>query len=129
MLLQEIRTTMKSYDTWIDQFGIPSSILDLPGFELVLFIANAIARGELLKDFNSADRMHVALSLLSMNAGLEQGCEINMDLLGPALGGNASFGELLQICAGRRKEAVASPAVMSQQPAEAFAGPCASTID
>jgi L-asparagine oxygenase len=120
--LQEIRATMKSYDAWIDQFGIPSSILDLPDFESIVFVANAIARGKLLKDFNSADRMHLALALITTNA-LEQGCEVNMDHLGPALGGNATFGELLQICAGRRKEAVSSATLISQPPAEALAVP------
>jgi len=129
ILLEEIRATMKSYDAWIDQFGIPSSIPDLPAFELVLFIAKAIAGGELLKDFNAADRIHLALRLLAMNAGLEQGCEADMDLLGPALSGNASFSELLQICAGRRNEAVSSAALIPQQGAEAFAAPCASTVD
>jgi L-asparagine oxygenase len=126
--IQDIRATMKSYDTWIDQFGVPTFIHDLPGFEMVLFFAKAIARGELLKGLSSEDRMYLARGLVTMNPDIEQGLEIETGLLGPALAGNASFGELLQICAGRRNGDVSSASLTIQHPAGDFIDSCASPV-
>lgn len=109
--LQEIRTAIKSYDAWIDQFGVPSSIHDLPNFEMVLFVANEIARGKLLKDSIFDDRVRLALALVQHHVlkahSAAQGVEIDTSLLGSVLARDASFGELLQICVGRRTEAQA----------------------
>jgi L-asparagine oxygenase len=119
--LQEVRAAMKRYDAWINQFSRPSSIPDLPGFELVLFVANTIARGELLKDLSSSCRIHLALRLMTLNAGIEPGYEIDKDNVATALATNAGFGELLRVCARLRTGDASSSALASQQTAERFA--------
>jgi L-asparagine oxygenase len=106
--LPDIRATIKAYDAWINDFGVPSSVPDLPGVELVLFVANAIVRGDLLKEFTSDERLRFALMLFQHEA-LEMGLRgrdinIDMNILAAALAGNATFSELMQICLGHRVE-------------------------